>query len=99
RGPAHDVHSSNRARLDSPSIHLIQAIGSLVSADGNDPAIDGFADAARPLSADEKRMLDEGARRQNEQTQKKQLAVSHWVRDLDFRAALQRLVARPPVNI
>src|SRR5207245_3621798 len=77
----------------------IEALGSLGAADGNDPAIDGFADAARPLSADEKRMLDEGARRQNEQTQKKQLAVSHWVRDLDFRAALERLVSRPTVNI
>ena len=50
RGPRKDVHSSNRARLDSPAFHLVQALATLVTADG-DPAIDGFADAARPASA------------------------------------------------
>jgi acetylornithine deacetylase/succinyl-diaminopimelate desuccinylase-like protein len=99
RGPGHDVHSSNRARLDSPAFHLIQALTTLVSTDGNDPAIEGFAAAARPLSPAEERMIDEGARRQKEQTQKQQLAVTHWVHDLDFRAALERLVAQPTVNI
>jgi acetylornithine deacetylase/succinyl-diaminopimelate desuccinylase-like protein len=99
RGPGHDVHSSNRARLDCPAMHLVQAINSLVSPDGNDPAIDGFADAARPLSPAEELMVDEGARRLKEETAKKQLAVKHWVRDLDFRAALERLASRPTVNI
>src|SRR5262249_13690724 len=42
RGPKKDVHSSNRARLDSPAFHLVQALNTLVNADG-DPAIDGFA--------------------------------------------------------
>ena len=52
RGPSKDVHSANRARLDSPAFHLVQALATLVTADG-DPAIDGFADRARPLSAEE----------------------------------------------
>ncbi|HTE53245.1 MAG TPA: M20/M25/M40 family metallo-hydrolase [Kofleriaceae bacterium] len=99
RGPGHDVHSSNRARLDSPAIHLVQALNTLVSADGNDPAIEGFADAARPLTADERHMIDEGARRKDEKTEKKQLAVTHWVRNIGFRAALERLTASPTVNI
>src|SRR2546425_535948 len=47
RGPGKDVHSANRARLDSPAFHLVQALATLVNADG-DPAIDGFADKARP---------------------------------------------------
>ena len=59
RGPKKDVHSSNRARLDSPSFHLVQALATLVTADG-DPAIDGFADAARAVSAKEHAMLDVG---------------------------------------
>jgi acetylornithine deacetylase/succinyl-diaminopimelate desuccinylase-like protein len=41
RGPEKDIHSSNRARVDSPAWHLIQALHTLVSPDGNDPAIDG----------------------------------------------------------
>src|SRR5437879_2511651 len=45
RGPTVDVHSSNRARLDSPAFHLVQALATLVSADG-EPAIAGFGRAA-----------------------------------------------------
>ncbi|HKE16356.1 MAG TPA: M20/M25/M40 family metallo-hydrolase [Kofleriaceae bacterium] len=99
RGPAKDVHSSNRARLDSPAIHLMQAINTLVSADGNDPAIDGFADAARPLSADEVKMIADGARRGSEKLEKKDLQVKHWVRDIGYREALERLLGKPTVNI
>src|SRR5205823_9135489 len=47
RGPGIDVHSSNRARLDSPAFHLVQALATLVDADG-DPAIEGFGREARP---------------------------------------------------
>src|SRR5881296_2317506 len=43
RGPRKDVHSSNKARLDSPAWHLVEALATLVSPDGNDPAIEGFA--------------------------------------------------------
>src|SRR5712692_2482951 len=50
RGPRKDVHSSNKARLDSPAWHLVEALATLVSPDGNDPAIEGFADKARPIS-------------------------------------------------
>jgi acetylornithine deacetylase/succinyl-diaminopimelate desuccinylase-like protein len=39
RGPGKDVHSSLRAILDSPSFHLVQALNTLVTPDG-DPAID-----------------------------------------------------------
>ena len=47
--PKADIHSSNKARLDSPAWHLVKALNTLVSADGNEPAIAGFADKARPL--------------------------------------------------
>jgi len=55
RGPRKDVHSSNKARLDSPAWHLVEALATLVSPDGNDPAIAGFADKARPISEAEKK--------------------------------------------
>src|SRR5262249_30979761 len=44
RGPKLDIHSSNKARVDSPAWHLVQALNTLVSADGNTPAIEGYAD-------------------------------------------------------
>src|SRR3954465_6003763 len=59
RGPKADIHSSNKARVDSPAWHLVQALNTLVTADGNDPAIEGFADNALPISAEEKRMIAE----------------------------------------
>ena len=99
RGPRKDIHSSNKARVDSPAWHLVQALNTLVSADGNEPAIDGFADKARPLSATEKAMVAEGARRMDESQAKKLLDLDRWVHDASWSEALERLVSRPTVNI
>jgi acetylornithine deacetylase/succinyl-diaminopimelate desuccinylase-like protein len=99
RGPRQDIHSSNKARVDSPAWHLVQALATLVSADGNEPAIEGFSDKARPLSESEKSMIAEGARRLDEAVAKKQLGVERWVNDLSWRESLERLVSRPTVNI
>ena len=98
KGPRKDVHSSNRARLDSPAFHLVQALATLVTADG-DPAIDGFADQARPVSAAEKGLLDTAAARLKETTAKRMLSADRWAHDLPWRATLERLVSVPTVNI
>jgi acetylornithine deacetylase/succinyl-diaminopimelate desuccinylase-like protein len=98
RGPGKDVHSANRARLDSPAFHLVQALATLVTPDG-DPAIEGFADRARPISAAEKAMIETAARRLDEATAKKMMAVERWAHDLAWRESLERLVSAPTVNI
>src|SRR3989442_6517293 len=98
RGPGKDVHSSNRARLDSPTFHLVQALNTLVTSDG-DPAIDGFADPARPASAAERAMLDTAASRLSESTAKSLLSAEHWAHDLAWRATLDRFLFTPTVNI
>jgi acetylornithine deacetylase/succinyl-diaminopimelate desuccinylase-like protein len=99
RGPRQDIHSSNKARVDSPAWHLVQALATLVSADGNDPAIEGFAAKARPISSAERAMIAEAAKRMNENVVKKQLGVEHWVHDASFQESLEMLMARPTVNI
>lgn len=99
RGPKQDIHSSNKARVDSPAWHLVQALTTLVSADGNTPAIEGFAAKARPLSAEEKQMIAAAARRMNEEGAKKQLGVQHWMHDVSFQQSLEMLVSQPTVNI
>jgi acetylornithine deacetylase/succinyl-diaminopimelate desuccinylase-like protein len=98
RGPKKDVHSSNRARLDSPAFHLVQALATLVTPDG-DPAIGGFADAARPPSAAERAMLDAAAARLQESTAKRLLSADRWAHDLPWRASLERFLFTPTVNI
>jgi acetylornithine deacetylase/succinyl-diaminopimelate desuccinylase-like protein len=99
RGPKLDVHSSNKARLDSPAWHLVEALASLVSPDGNTPAIDNYLEKLRPVSGAEKAMIDEAAKRQSEQLVKQQLGVQHWVHDVSFRESLELLCSRPTVNI
>jgi acetylornithine deacetylase/succinyl-diaminopimelate desuccinylase-like protein len=99
RGPRRDIHSSNKARVDSPVWHLVQALHTLVSADGNTPAIENLADRARPLDAAERKMIAEGARRLDEGLLKKQLGVSHWAGDAGFVESLERLASQPTVNI
>ena len=93
------MHSSNKARLDSPAWHLVEALATLVSPDGNDPAIEGFVVKARPLSDSEKKMIAEAARRLSEAEAKKLLGVQHWVHDVSFQESLELLTSRPTVNI
>jgi acetylornithine deacetylase/succinyl-diaminopimelate desuccinylase-like protein len=99
RGPRKDIHSSNKARVDSPAWHLVEALAALVSPDGNDPVIEGYAAKARPLSAADKQMIAEAAKRLNEAEAKKLLGVERWVHDVDWQQALELLTSRPTVNI
>jgi acetylornithine deacetylase/succinyl-diaminopimelate desuccinylase-like protein len=98
RGPRKDIHSSNKARLDSPAWHLVQALNTLVNADGT-PAIDNFATKARPISGAEKRMVADAAKRLNEAGLKKQMGVDRWIKDVDFEQSLELLMSQPTVNI
>jgi acetylornithine deacetylase/succinyl-diaminopimelate desuccinylase-like protein len=99
RGPKSDIHSSNKARVDSPAWHLVQALHTLVSEDGNTPAIEAYTEKVRPLSAAEKKMIADAVKRMNEQGQKKLLGVEHWVHDVSFPESLELLVSQPTVNI
>jgi acetylornithine deacetylase/succinyl-diaminopimelate desuccinylase-like protein len=99
RGPKKDLHSSNKARVDSPAWHLVEALVTLVSPDGNDPVIEGFAAKARPLSDTDKKMIAEAARRLSEVDAKKQMGVDHWVHDVSWQESLELLCSRPTVNI
>ncbi|GAC1348272.1 MAG: M20/M25/M40 family metallo-hydrolase [Myxococcales bacterium] len=98
RGASKDIHSANRARVDSPAFHLIQALATLVTPDG-DPAIDGLADKARPLSPAEAKMIESAARRSSEDDAKRLLGVRRWAHDAGFRDSLAMLASRPTVNI
>ena len=99
RGPKLDVHSSNKARLDSPAWHLVEALATLVSPDGNTILVDNYLERVRPVSPAEKAMIDEAAKRQNEDLLKQQLGVKHWVRDVSFRESLELLCSQPTINI
>jgi acetylornithine deacetylase/succinyl-diaminopimelate desuccinylase-like protein len=98
RGPLKDVHSSLKAMVDSPAWHLVKALATLVSDDGNRITIDDYP-VARPLDAAEKAMIAEASRRRDEAKSKKQLGVQHWIDDLPWQQANERLESQPTVNI
>ncbi|MEO5719894.1 MAG: M20/M25/M40 family metallo-hydrolase [Chthoniobacterales bacterium] len=98
RGPAKDVHSSLKAMIDSPVWRLVKALDTLVSDDGNTIAIENYP-KARALSTEEKAMIAEAAKRQDEAKRKEQLGVKVWIDDLPWQQAQERLEGQPTVNI
>jgi acetylornithine deacetylase/succinyl-diaminopimelate desuccinylase-like protein len=99
RGPKGDIHSSYHAMIDSPVWHLVQALNTLVAADGHTPAIDGWFDNVRPLTAREKELIGLSAKAQSEEEVKRMFGVQRWINDEPFETALQRLASQPTVNI
>jgi acetylornithine deacetylase/succinyl-diaminopimelate desuccinylase-like protein len=99
RGPEHDIHSSEKARVDSPAWHLIHALNTLVSPDGNEPTVPGLADKARPLSAAEKAMIETASKQLDESLAKKAYGVQHWINDVGWRESIELLMSRPTINI
>ena len=99
RGPAHDVHSSLEAQVDSPTWHLVQALNTLVEKDGHTPAVEGFFEKAKPLTAAQEQMIKEHAAKTAESTVKKALGVQHWVHDKSWVDSLMLLESKPTINI
>src|SRR5436309_7459559 len=98
RGPAKDIHSSLKAMVDSPAWHLVKALATLISDDGNEIKIDNYP-KPRPLSADEKAMIAAASARRSEAQSMKSLGVQHWIDDLPWEQANDRLESQPTVNI
>src|SRR5437016_3517417 len=86
RGPAKDIHSSLKAMIDSPAWHLVKALDTLVSADGNEIAIDNNP-KPRPVSTEERAMIERVSRVRSEAQAKKQFSTQHWINDLAWEKA------------
>jgi len=99
RGPQRDIHSSLEAQVDSPAWHLVQALHTLVKADGHTPAVDGFFDKVRALSPQHREILESSIPRKSEAAAKKALGVSRWYGDESWHDSLVRLVSQPTINI
>jgi acetylornithine deacetylase/succinyl-diaminopimelate desuccinylase-like protein len=98
RGPGKDIHSSLKAMIDSPAWHLVKALDTLVSADGNTITIENYP-KPRPLSAEERAMIAESVKRRSEAQAMKSYSVQHWIDDLPWQQANERLESQPTVNI
>ena len=99
RGPTHDVHSSLKAAVDSPTWRLIHALNTLVSTDGNTPTVDGWFEHVRKITPREKQMIDASVKIRNEKAEMAALGVTHWIDNLPFDKAMERLASQPTINI
>jgi acetylornithine deacetylase/succinyl-diaminopimelate desuccinylase-like protein len=99
RGPEKDVHSSLKAQVDSPVWRLVQALQTLVTPDGNTPAIDGWFEKVRPLTPRERALIAQSAAGRSEADAKRALGVKAWIDDLPWQQSLERLASQPTVNI
>src|SRR5258708_2599367 len=98
RGPAKDIHSSLKAMVDSPAWHLVKELDQLVSDDGNVIMIDNYP-KPRPLTPEEKAMIEKVSKVRSEAQAKKQFSVQHWINNLPWEQANERLESQPTVNI
>ena len=98
RGPGKDIHSSLKAMIDSPAWRLVHALNTLVSEDGNTIKIDNYPQP-RPISANEKEMIANVSKVRSEASAKKQFSTQHWIDDLPWQQANERLESQPTVNI
>ncbi len=99
RGPKADIHSSLAAHIDSPAWHLVQALNTLVKADGHTPAVEGFFDDVKPLSPALRKILEDAIPKRNEAAIKRALGVSRWIENENWHDSLVRLVSNPTINI
>lgn len=99
RGPKGDIHSSLRAVVDSPSFHLVAALQTLVGPDGNTPAIDGWFDNVRPLTARERQLIALNSKAGDDAERLSALGVRQWINGETGTTAAERLASQPTVNI
>ncbi|MCL6741928.1 M20/M25/M40 family metallo-hydrolase [Sphingomonas sp. RB56-2] len=99
RGPNKDVHSSLKASVDSPVWHLVKALNTLVSEDGQTPAIDGWYENVKPLTARQKEIIAADVAAGSEADDMKVLGIKHWYKDEDYLTSQYRLAEQPTVNI
>jgi acetylornithine deacetylase/succinyl-diaminopimelate desuccinylase-like protein len=98
RGPAKDIHSSLKAMVDSPAWRLVKALDTLVSEDGNTITIDNYP-VPPPLSEEHRAMIKAAIAPNSEAEAKAAYGVKHWIDDLSYEKAQERLVSQPTVNI
>jgi acetylornithine deacetylase/succinyl-diaminopimelate desuccinylase-like protein len=76
----------------------VKALDTLVSDDGNTILIDNYPKPP-PISEEHRAMIKAATTPTSEAETKSQLGVTHWIDDLDYQRAQERLTSQPTVNI
>jgi acetylornithine deacetylase/succinyl-diaminopimelate desuccinylase-like protein len=100
RYPKADTHSSSHARIENPAWRLVKALDTLVAEDGHTPAVEGWFENVKPLTARQKELVAKLAQQGAEDEAKKASGnVGRWINDEDYRTSIERLISQPTINI
>jgi acetylornithine deacetylase/succinyl-diaminopimelate desuccinylase-like protein len=100
RGPeVAEIHGSYKAIVDSPVWHLVQALATLVSADGNTIAVEGYYDPVEPPSEADQRLINRLIRYWDDDAVKQALNVPAWIDDWGRSDAILHYLYDPTLNI
>ena len=100
RYPKADTHSSSAARIANPAWRLVKALDTLVADDGHTPAIAGWLDNVKPLTARQKELVAQLAQQGSEADAKRASGdVGRWINDEDYRTSIERLISQPTITI
>ncbi len=99
-GPAQaEIHGSYKAIVDSPVWRLVQALSTLVTADGNTILVPGYYDGIRPPTMEESRLINAGLAQWDDEERRQLLKVSRWVDDKAGVDTIIELLYQPTLNI
>jgi acetylornithine deacetylase/succinyl-diaminopimelate desuccinylase-like protein len=99
-GPATaEIHGSNKAIVDSPVWQLVQALSTLVSADGNTILVPGYYDDIRPPNDEESRLINAGIEQWSDQQRQEVLGVSQWIDGMTGVDAIVEYLFTTTMNI
>jgi len=100
RYPKSDTHSSSHARIENPAWRLVKALDTLVAEDGHTPAVEGWFENVKPLTARQKELVAQLARQGTEAEAKKASGnVGRWINDETYQQSIERLISQPTINI
>jgi len=100
RGPVeYSIHSSYKAIVDSPVWHLVKALSSLTSEDGNRVVVEGFYDDAQGPDEEDRELLRALGRRFDPRTWASVYTVPRWMDDMGKDELLEKYLFSPTLNI
>lgn len=99
-GPAvAEIHGSYKAIVGSPVWRLVQALSTLVSADGNTILVPGYYDDIRPPNVEESQLINAGIEQWSDQQMQDVFGVSQWIDGMTGKDAAIELLFTTTMNI
>jgi acetylornithine deacetylase/succinyl-diaminopimelate desuccinylase-like protein len=100
RGPSEfDVHGSNKAWVDSPTLRMIQALSTMTTKDGNSVLIDEFYENVVPPSQEDLELLEKLEETFDENSVKDMMKVEKFIDDTKGKEALLKYLYSPTLNV